>query len=105
MMRRLPVLGLGIALGLGSAFAPAADDTPTQKPTEKTAPAPAPAVALKAPDWTKYTTVGDVFGEVVKADDKSVTIRVTWDVTASGGGKGRPRLSGNHRNFHNPFTM
>lgn len=95
MTRTLPALVLVTALGLGTALA--ADDTPA----EKTAPAP----ALKAPDFSNYTTVGDVFGEVVKADVNSVTFRVTWDVTVSGGGRGRPRLSGNHRNFHNPFTM
>src|SRR4051812_34944780 len=106
MTRRLPVFGLGLGialgLGLGSAFAPAADDKPTEKPAETTTPVPAPNAPLKAPDWSKYATVGDVFGEVVKADANSVTFRVTWNVQV--GGKGRPRLSGNNRNFHNPFS-
>lgn len=55
------------------------------------------------PDWTGYTTVSDFVGEVVKADDKAVTVRITWYVTQSSGNN-RPRLSANNRNFRNPFS-
>lgn len=63
----------------------------------------------KVPDWTGVVTVSDVVGEVVKADDKGLTLRVTW-YEAQGGGSGgsrgrRPSLSANNRNFHNPYSM
>jgi len=59
----------------------------------------------KGPDFSKYAYVADVVGEIVKADDKKLTLRVTWNVTQTQGGGGRPRLSGNNRNFHNPYAM
>src|SRR5262245_31419898 len=58
----------------------------------------------KGPDWSGYTTVGDVVGEVVKADDKKLTLRVTWFVPQTGGGIHRPGLSGHAGNFRNPFS-
>jgi hypothetical protein len=64
---------------------------------------PASAADDKRPDWSGYTTVGNVVGEVVKADATKLTLRVTWFVQ-SGGGNRRPRLSGNAGNFRNPFT-
>jgi hypothetical protein len=99
-MRRA-VLRLGAALALGSALAglPALADEPKS-----------PSDPQKRPDFTGYVYVADVVGEVVKADDRSVTIRVTWlhPVVKNGGNRGsrgRPNLSRNHRNFNNPFTM
>jgi hypothetical protein len=76
------------ALGLGCGAAPAADP---------------PA---KAPDWSGYVYVADVVGEVVKADDKKVVLRITWfEAQSTGGGRSsRPNLSGNHRHFRNPFA-
>jgi hypothetical protein len=84
----------GIAAGVGLAAVLAA--------------APAPAADEKAPDWSGFSTVSDVVGEVVKADDKGLTLRVTWYATQGGGGGSRgrrPNLSANHRNFHNPYQM
>jgi hypothetical protein len=68
------------------------------------------AVDTKAPDWSGFVTVSDVVGEVVKADDTGLTLRVTWYATQGGGSRGggrgrRPSLSANHRNFHNPYSM
>ena len=96
MTRWLLTLVLGLALG----FTAAADDPkPDAKPTPtKTAPLP-------APDYSKYSTIGDVVGTVVKADETSVTFRVTWMVPAGGNSGGRPRLSTNSRNFSNPLTL
>ncbi|VTS02781.1 unnamed protein product [Gemmata massiliana] len=56
-------------------------------------------------DWSGYVFVSDVIGEVVKADDKSVTLRVTWlePQQKNGNKNGRPRLSQNNRNFSNPL--
>jgi hypothetical protein len=68
----------------------------------------------KAPDWSKYKTVGEVVGEVVKADPNGLTLRVTWYVpqvqrSSSGGNRNRnrgrrPGIGGN-QNFRNPFTQ
>lgn len=100
MMRLMPVAALAMVLGSGSTWAVARDD---EKPIPAPVPTPTTTPPLKAPDFSGYTLVGDVIGEVVKADDKSVTFRVTWMVSAPS--KSRPRLSGNHRNFNNPFSM
>lgn len=93
------------ALGLGVVTLPIlADDT---KSTSET-----PA---KAPNWSGYVFVADVVGEVVKADDKSVTIRITWFEpqvkNAKNGNNGnnnnrnnRQRLGQNNRNFRNPYA-
>lgn len=67
----------------------------------------------KAPDWSNYTFVADVTGEVVRADDKKVILRVTWFApqVKNGGNNNninkfrRPNLSGNHRNYRNPFAQ
>lgn len=67
-------------------------------------PARVSAADEKAPDWSGFTTVADVVGTVVKADENAVTFRVTWYVP-QGGTNRRPNLSGNHRNFHNPYAM
>jgi hypothetical protein len=71
-------------------------------------PGAAAADNEKVPDWTGVVTVSDVVGEVVKADDKGLTLRVTWYEAQGGGGANRgrrPSLSANHRNFHNPYQM
>lgn len=59
----------------------------------------------KAPDYSGYVTVGEVVGEVVKADDKQVTIQVTWYVpqVRGGGGVRRPPI-GRGGNYRNPFA-
>lgn len=90
------VLRLGAAFALGSAlvgFPALADDSKSTSGSQK------------RPDFTGYVYVSDVVGEVVKADDKSVTVRVTWySVQSKGGGRGRPSLYGNRRNYRNPFA-
>ena len=84
-----------VALGLGAVALPLlADDS---KSTKEPPP--------KAPDWSGYVFVADVVGEVVKADDKSVTLRITWfELQAKNNNNNRPRLSQNNRNFRNPFA-
>jgi hypothetical protein len=42
------------------------------------AKAPAVAVAPAASEWAGFATVGDVVGEVVKADGSGFTLRVFW---------------------------
>ncbi len=56
----------------------------------------------KAPDWSKYTTVGEVVGEIVKASDSKLTLRVTWYVQPNAGNK-RPSLRGGGGNYRNPY--
>ena len=92
-MRRVALrVGTAFALGLGLVSLPvAAEDA---KPTGDS-----PA---KAPSWSGYVYVADVVGEVVKANDSSVTLRITW-MEPKNANTGRRNLSGNHRNFRNPF--
>jgi len=80
-------LGAGWLLGIGLVALPAlADDKP------------------KPPDWSGYTYVTDVVGEVVRADDSRVTLRITWfEPNQKGAKTTRPRLSTNPRNFNNPY--
>ncbi len=59
----------------------------------------------KAPDWSKYTQVTDLVGEVQSADEKKLTLRVTWyETQVQGGNNRRPPLTGNNRNFRNPYA-
>src|SRR5262249_52390351 len=54
-----------------------------------------------------YTYVTDLVGEIVKADSNKLTLRVTWFVPQQQGNNNvnhRPPLSGNHRNFRNPYA-
>jgi hypothetical protein len=102
-MRRV-ALRVGAAFALGSALVglPAlADDA--KNPSESKSS----LETQKRPDFTGYVYVADVVGEVVKADDKHVTFRVTWmqpvAKKGSNNNRGRPNLSRNHRNFHNPY--
>ncbi|MCS6866925.1 MAG: hypothetical protein RMJ56_13010 [Gemmataceae bacterium] len=73
-----------------------ADDKPSTDP---------PA---KAPTFPGYVFVADVVGEVVKADEDSITLRVTWYEPQVRGGNNpnrvRPNLNRNNRNFRNPFA-
>lgn len=59
----------------------------------------------KAPDYSGYVTVGEVVGEVVKADEKHVRIQVTWYVpqVKGGGGVRRPPI-GRGGNYRNPYA-
>ncbi|HJZ56237.1 MAG TPA: hypothetical protein VKE74_14820 [Gemmataceae bacterium] len=108
MMRRMATVGLGLVLGLGSILSQAAADDP--KPDDKTDSKsdtksdtkPTPPMTIKAPDFSNYTNVADVVGEVIKSNDKAITLRVTWMVAQPS--KSRPRLSANNRNFQNPYS-
>lgn len=66
MNRVMLSLGFTLVMGLGIGTMPsgvrAADDV-------KETP---------APDWSKYTTVSEVTGELVKADDKKITLRLPY---------------------------
>jgi hypothetical protein len=111
MSPRTVRVGFGVALGVSLALAPlvtAADEKPSQseKPPKLELPKP--------PDWSGYVTVADVVGEIVQADDKKMTLRVTWyapQVQRTGGGNNRnnnyrrPNLSGNNRNYRNPYAQ
>src|SRR5262245_40746896 len=100
-MRRVVLrAGAAFALSLGLVTLVTAEDSkPVKEP------------ALKAPDWSGYVYVTDVVGEVVKADDKSVTLRITWfEAEVKKGGNNnnnrnpRQKLGRNNRNFRNPFA-
>ena len=95
--------GAAFVLGLGLLALPvAADDSNPSTP---------PA---KAPDWSGYVYVADVGGEVVRADDKKVTLRITWyepqaqkgsNTTNRNNNNRRPNLGGNNRNYRNPYSQ
>ncbi len=76
MIRRLIKSGLAIALVIGlatfytSIAMSAADDNKT----------PAKDPPAKLPDYSKYKFVKEQIGEVLKFDDKKITIRVKWTV-------------------------
>ena len=91
-MRRVALrVGAALVLGLGLAALGVAAEPPMDDPA-------------KAPRFPGYVFVADAVGEVIKADDSSVTLRITWlEPQAKNGNKGRRNLSGNHRNFQNPF--
>lgn len=96
MGRVLLRAGAGLLLGVGLVALPVAAEEP------KTASEPA-----RPPSFSGYLFVADVVGEVVRANDKSVTLRITWyEAQVKGGNnKGaRPNLTQNNRNFRNPYA-
>jgi len=88
------VFGLGLI-----ALPVAADDTSPSKPK-----APMKEPVAKAPTFPGYIFVTDAVGEVVKADDKTVTLRITWYTTQQSRGNNRVNLNSRNRNYHNPFA-
>ena len=72
----------------------AADDKDT-KPATSTS-------SDKPPDFSKYAFVGDAVGEIVKADDNSLTVRMTWLAQVNQPNKGRPQLQGGK--YHHPHA-
>jgi hypothetical protein len=53
----------------------------------------APAATVDKPaDWSKFVNVGEISGEVIKADESGFTVRVTW-YGPKGGTNTRPQLS------------
>lgn len=88
------VLGIAMCAATGSAADPPPDSGSSPSATDR------------GPDFTGYTFVADVVGEIVKASDSSITLRITWYVPqASNNRNHRPRLSSNNRNFRNPYSM
>ena len=82
-MRRVALrVGTAIVFGLGLVGLSVAAEPPKDDPT-------------KAPTFPGYVFVADAVGEVVKADDSSVTLRITWlEPQAKKGNNGRRNLSG-----------
>jgi hypothetical protein len=65
---------------------------------------PPPVVPQKAPDWSGYSTVGELVGEVIQVDDTGFTMRVTW-ATATPSRSGRSRSSMRIGRSRNPLSM
>src|SRR5207253_8498089 len=112
MLHRIVRTACAVALGSLLAFAPGlsvADDQET-KPEPKSEAKPdakSPAKDQPAkPDFSKYTHVNDVVGEVVKADAKKLTVRVTWYVPEVKGGNNNhhPQLHQAMPNYRNPYA-
>lgn len=93
MSRFVSRIAVAAVLGgsLLAAPARAADSTP-------------PVVPLRAPDWSSYSTVGELVGEVIKLDDAGFTLRVVW-ATAVPSRSGRGRSSMRMGRSHNPLSM
>ncbi|QJW97459.1 hypothetical protein [Frigoriglobus tundricola] len=101
-MRRVVLRGVfAFTLTLALVALPvAADDT---SPSKSKAPTKEPVA--KAPTFPGYIFVTEAVGEVVKANDTTVTLRVTWyTVQQSRTGNNRVNLSSRSRNYHNPFA-
>jgi len=100
MLPRVTRAVCAVSLGYALLLVPVLCADDDEKTTDKTSAKPTPQ---KAPDWSKYTTVTDIVGEIVRADANKLVLRVTWLVPQNSGNN-RPHLSGNHRNFHNPHA-
>ena len=74
------ILGLSglMALFIGLSGGTKAADEPKTKAIDEPKTKPPAAPESTAPS---YITVGDIVGEVLKVDDKSITVRVTWYTT------------------------
>jgi hypothetical protein len=71
--------------------------SPSETPMKEAAPKP--------PTFPGYVFVTDVMGEVVRADDKTVKLRITWyQPQVKNPTNRRPNLNANNRNFHNPYA-
>jgi hypothetical protein len=110
MLRRVARTVCAVALGYTLTLLPgvcSADDKETKpetKPDEKSeAKSPAKDLPPK-PDFSNYTRVNDVVGEIVKADDKKLTLRVTWFVPQGGNNNHRPPLHQSTHNYRNPYA-
>ncbi len=101
MSQRLMYVAYTLTLGCVLALVPnltAADEKDAKD--AKTPAAPAESTTKpKAPDFSKFTYVNTVVGEIVKADSNSLTLRITWFVPQNAN---RPGLQqgGNYRNPH-----
>lgn len=94
------IVGFCFACALSLAFVTlptgmfAADDT---KSTAKDPP-------TKIPDYSKYKYAKEVTGEVVKADDKNLTVRIKWVEQKGAPQKGRPpMLTEKQKDYDFPF--
>jgi hypothetical protein len=95
IVRVVCAVGLVYSLALLPVIAADGKDSPSTKP----------------PDWSHYKQVGNLFGEIVKADDKKITLRVSW-LQQSGsyrrpGSRGRgsaPRAKQQHHDYEIPFV-
>jgi hypothetical protein len=92
MVQRLVRLAFAAALTIGMIAASVrlaiADDAKTSGET----PAPTRDSLMKPPDFSKYHYEGEIVGEIVKADDKKLVLRVVWWVPVNS--NTRPRLNG-----------
>jgi hypothetical protein len=80
-LKILPTLGVAV-----SAFAMPVGNAADPEPK-------APATTVDKPaDWSKFVNVGEIHGEVVKADESGLTLRVTW-YAPKGGTNTRPQLN------------
>src|SRR5262249_36569520 len=59
----------------------------------------------KAPDFSKYSYVNTVVGEIVKADDNSLTLRITWFVPQNANNNRRPPIHNTTHSYHNPYAV
>ena len=97
MKHRIAGYGFVLAVGLGLVGSQAptisADDT-------KTATKEIPD---KIPDYSKYKFVKEMAGELIKSDDKKVTIRVKWTVNAQPNPRLAPRPVEKHQDYDFQF--
>jgi hypothetical protein len=100
-------LGIALLLGVGVATAPAEDPPAGAKSTSDLTTIPKIDKG-KAPDFSGYTFVTKVTGEVVNSTEKNLKIRIYWqtaNVVNPTNRNPRPSLYANHgRTHHNPYA-
>ena len=99
LLRTAITLGI-FSLGLGIVFADDVPASPSLKPMEtpKTTP------LAKAAECTGYVWVTMLTGEVVKADDSKVTVRIYWQAAVAGKSRGGRSSLHSGRGTHSPFA-
>ena len=89
-------IGFGLALGLGMLALPRAG----ADETKSTGGSSSSGTTTNRVDWSGYVRVMEITAEVVKADENSVTLRVSW-LAPRGQRVSRPHLHFNHGMIYN----
>jgi hypothetical protein len=99
-MAAVPALPVA-PMAIGQDKKDAKEDTKSTSPsTPSTTSTSDTSKTLKFPG---YVFVADGIGEVVRANDSKVTLRITWFQQTNANNR-RPNLHQNHRNYRNPFA-
>jgi hypothetical protein len=88
-------IGFGLALGLGLLAVPQAGaDDP--KAAGELKPATSSPAVMPRVDWSGYLRVTEITAEVVRADENSLTLRISWLAPKGNQRMSRPQLHHSH---------